>query len=69
MSRESPAIEVDASLSSQRVVSVLNGLGSTYGVPKILFVDNGPEFTSKALRLGTSTWRQVRLQPARDAHG
>jgi len=49
MSRESPAIEVDASLSGQRVVAMLDRLAGTYGVPKILFVDSGPEFTSKAL--------------------
>jgi putative transposase len=49
MSRESPAIEVDASLSGQRVAAMLNRLAGTYGVAQILFVDNGPEFTSKAL--------------------
>jgi putative transposase len=49
MSRESPAIEVDRSLSGQRVVAVLERLASTHGLPKTLFVDNGPEFTSKAL--------------------
>jgi putative transposase len=49
MTRESPAIEVDGSLSGQRVVAVLKRLGGAHGLPKILFVDNGPEFTSKAL--------------------
>jgi putative transposase len=49
MSRESPAIEVDRSLSGQRVVAVLERLASTHRRPKTLFVDNGPEFTSKAL--------------------
>jgi putative transposase len=49
MSRESPAIEVDRSLSGQRVVAVLERLPATYGLPKTLLVDNGPEFTSKAL--------------------
>lgn len=47
--RESPAIEVDSSLSGQRVVAVLERLACTYGLPKTLCVDNGPEFTSKAL--------------------
>jgi putative transposase len=49
MTRESPAIEVDGSLSGQRVVTVLERLACAYGLPKTLFVDNGPEFTSKAL--------------------
>jgi putative transposase len=49
MSRERPAIEVDRALSGQRVVAVLERLASTHGLPKTLFVDNGPEFTSKAL--------------------
>jgi putative transposase len=49
MTRESPAIEVDFSLSGKRVVAVLERLADTHGLPKILFVDNGPEFTSKAL--------------------
>jgi putative transposase len=49
MTRGSPTIEVDSSLSGQRVVAVLDRLASTHGLPKTLFVDNGPEFTSKAL--------------------
>jgi putative transposase len=49
LSRESPAIEVDGSLSGQRVVMVLERLACTHGLPKVLWVDNGPEFTSKAL--------------------
>jgi putative transposase len=48
MTRESPAIGVDGSLSGQRVVAVLKRLRGAHGLPKILFVDNGPEFTSKA---------------------
>jgi putative transposase len=49
MTRESPAIEVDGSLSGQRVVTVLERLACTHGLPKVLWVDNRPEFTSKAL--------------------
>jgi putative transposase len=49
MTRESPAIEGDASLSGPRVVMVLERLACTHGRPKVLWVDNGPEFTSKAL--------------------
>jgi putative transposase len=49
MSRESPAVEMDSSLSGKRVVAVLERLAGTCRLPKSLFVDNGPEFTSKAL--------------------
>ncbi len=49
MSRESPAIEVDRSLSGQWVVAVLERLASTHGLPKTLFVDNGPEVTPQTL--------------------
>lgn len=49
MSRESPAIEVDRSLTGQRVVAVLKRLAAQRGLPQILQVDNGPEFTSQAL--------------------
>ena len=41
MTRESPAIEVDKSLSGQRVVMVLERLACTHGLPKVLLVDNG----------------------------
>lgn len=47
--RESPAIEVDGSLGGHRVVAVLARLALQGRVPKTLAVDNGPEFTSKAL--------------------
>ncbi len=49
MSRESPAIEVDRSLTGQRVVAVLERIATQRGLPQILQVDNGPEFTSQAL--------------------
>jgi putative transposase len=49
MSRESPAIVVDRSFSGTRVVAVLNRLEATWGVPQSIQVDNGPEFSSKAL--------------------
>jgi putative transposase len=49
MSRESPAIEVDRSLTGQRVVAVLERLAAQRGLPRVIQVDNGPEFTSKAL--------------------
>jgi putative transposase len=48
--RESLRIEVDTSLPSQRVISVLNELVELRGAPQRLRVDNGPEFISTALR-------------------
>ena len=47
--RESPAIEVDTSLPATRVVAVLDRLAATRGLPATIVVDNGPEFTSRAL--------------------
>ena len=49
VTRESPAIAVDRSLTGQRVVAVLEQLQATRGVPQRIAVDNGPEFVSKAL--------------------
>jgi putative transposase len=48
-SRVSPAIEVDFSLTGRRVVEVLERVANSYGLPKIIKVDNGPELISKAL--------------------
>ncbi len=48
-SRVSPAIEVDLSLTGKRVVEVLERLKSSYGLPKVIKVDNGSEFISKAV--------------------
>jgi putative transposase len=45
----SPAIEVDHSLTGQRVAEVLDRIAPVYGLPKLIQVDNGPEFISKAL--------------------
>jgi putative transposase len=42
--RESPAIEVDSALNSHRVIRVLDRLKDERGLPKVLQVDNGPEF-------------------------
>ena len=49
MSRESPAIEVDRSLSGERVVAFLERVAARCGLPQVIQVDNGPEFTSRAL--------------------
>ena len=48
-SRECPALEVDTSLSGQRVTRVLDQLSERTGLPQVLVMDNGPEFTSKAM--------------------
>lgn len=48
-SRVSPAIEADFSLTGQRVTAVLDRLAQAQQVPKEIFVDNGPEFVSRAL--------------------
>ena len=48
-SRESPAIELDTSISGERVVRVLERVKDRYGLPEALVMDNGPEFTSKVM--------------------
>ena len=58
--KECPAIEVDRFLSGARVVNILNRLKVTYGLPKIIRVDNGPEF----IRIALDKWaseNQVKL--------
>jgi putative transposase len=50
-SRECPVLEVDHSLTGQRVARVLDRLALTRGLPEVITVDNGPEFISKALDL------------------
>jgi putative transposase len=58
--RECLAIEVDTSLTGSRVARVLDQVASVYGLPGTIVMDNGPEFTSRAL----DTWayrRSVQL--------
>ena len=50
------AIEVDRSLPGLRVVRVLDRLAETIGLPDILVMDNGPEFSGRAL----DTWAYAR---------
>jgi len=47
--RECLGIEVDTSLGGARVVRVLDRLVELHGKPERLLMDNGPEFTGKAL--------------------
>lgn len=49
MTRESPHIEVERSFSGERIAAVLDQLAARVGLPQAIQVDNGPEFTSKAL--------------------
>jgi len=44
--REVLWIEVDTSLPTLRVIRVLEGLKEMRGLPKLIRVDNGPEFIS-----------------------
>lgn len=48
-SRECLAIEVDTSLTAERVVRVLEQLRLEHGLPQIIQVDNGSEFTGRKL--------------------
>ena len=49
VSRVSPALTVDVSISGERVAAVLDATARVYGLPQRICVDNGPEFVSKAL--------------------
>ncbi|MGH9511463.1 MAG: integrase core domain-containing protein, partial [Terriglobales bacterium] len=49
--RESLAIEVGQSLKGEDVVRALNVIQQQRGVPKLLFCDNGSEFTSQSMDL------------------
>ena len=49
--RVSPAIDVRTSYRGADVVATLDRVASTYGRPKRIRVDNGPEFISKDLDL------------------
>ena len=49
VSRVSPAIAVEVSLTGERLVAILEQLKQTIGRPERIAVDNGPEFVSKAL--------------------
>jgi transposase InsO family protein len=48
--RECLALEVDRSITAERVVEVLLNLFMTRGVPKHIRSDNGPEFIATAIR-------------------
>jgi len=48
-SGESLAIEVDVSLTGERVTRVLERLRTTHGLPLVIQADNGPELRGRAL--------------------
>jgi putative transposase len=58
--RESIGIEVDFSLTSDRVIRVLSRLAAQRGLPPTLKFDNGTEFTSNAM-LGWAAMANVDL--------
>jgi putative transposase len=47
--RENPGIEVDTSINGVRVTHVLDRIAVFRGYPKMIVVDNGPEFAGRAL--------------------
>ncbi|WP_111672789.1 DDE-type integrase/transposase/recombinase [Algoriphagus litoralis] len=57
--KEILAIEVDFSLPAQRVIRVLEFLELVRGLPKMIRVDNGPEFISRLLDLW---WREKNIE-------
>ena len=57
--RECPAIEVDTSITGQRVVRVLDRLSETHGLPQALVMDNGPSSPAKPWPPGPRTAGKV----------
>lgn len=58
--QEAVAIEAGQSLKEDDVVRTLNRAKQERGVPKILFYDNGSEFTSQAMNLWA--YRNISIQ-------
>jgi putative transposase len=57
-SRVSPVIEVDTSLSGQRVIKALERAIKAYGMPKVICVNNGSEFAGRDLDPG-APWAEA----------
>jgi len=49
-SRECPIIEIGTSMPSLKVIETLDMLALERGLPEVIKVDNGPEYTSEAIR-------------------
>ena len=47
--RECPVIEVDTSLTGERITRVLDRFATSRGLPECIVCDNGPEFASQVL--------------------
>jgi len=65
--REAPHIEVDFSLPAERVIAALECAAAVRGLPQTIVVDNGSEFTSRAM----DEWahrHKVRLHFIRPGH-
>ena len=58
--RESVGMEVDTGISGERVTRTLDRIAESGGFPEKIVMDNGPEFTSKAMLLWSER-RGVRL--------
>jgi len=54
--RECLALEVDTSINGKRVANVLDRIVEYRGLPEVITVDNGPEFTGKVL----DSWAYIR---------
>jgi len=67
MSRESPELAVGGAFSDSRVGARLPRLESTWGLPKSIQVDIGPQFTSKA-RGDSAHRRRIKLVFSRLGH-
>jgi putative transposase len=59
-SRQSLMIEVDVSLTGERVKKVLERLRVSRGLPGVILTDNGPEFTGRVL----DQWGRRQSRPA-----
>jgi putative transposase len=66
-SRESLAIEVDVSLTGERVKRVLERLRASRGLSEVILTDNGPEFTGHVLDqwADDNKVRQQFIEPAK----
>ena len=62
--RESLAIHVGHRIRGQEVVAVLERISDEHGLPKVIQVDNGPEFISKDVNLW-AYWNKVKLDFSR----
>jgi len=48
--RQAPVLAAARSMPSERVIRILEEAAARYGLPERIVVDNGPEFTSRAMQ-------------------